>query len=80
MPKIGNPIESVDKKCDRCGSKRIVKKTWTEKIKNDSGFMTLQHTLVVCTNKECQKAFEKVAADEAMKKEKIRLAKVARTQ
>lgn len=75
MPKIGNSIPRSEQPCDRCGAKRKVAKTWTEKIKNTGGFMTLQHTQLICTNKECQAAFDKIIADDAQKREKLKLAK-----
>lgn len=73
MPKIGNSKASHEKLCERCGSKRRVGKTWTEKFKNDSGnIMILQHTQVVCTNKECQAAFDKFLNEENAKREKLK--------
>lgn len=41
--------------CIRCGKKRIVSKTWTEKV---SGSLTT-YTLTVCPDPECQKIVEK---------------------
>ncbi len=76
MPKIGNPKSSVDIPCERCGSKRKVSKKWTEKIENSGGFMVLEHTQIICTNKECQAEFDKlVLADEA-KREKLKQTKL----
>ena len=60
MPKIGNQKSVTEISCERCGSKRKVAKTWTEKIKNDHSEMTLYHQQIICTNADCQKAFEKV--------------------
>ena len=34
MPKIGNEKPYADRKCDRCGSKRKITKTWTERVEN----------------------------------------------
>jgi len=76
MPKIGNSISSEDMPCDRCGSRRRVSKTWTEKIKNTNGFMVLRHTQIVCTNKECQSAFEKIMLEDIQKREKLKLSKL----
>ncbi|OGH48155.1 MAG: hypothetical protein A3A51_03960 [Candidatus Levybacteria bacterium RIFCSPLOWO2_01_FULL_39_10] len=73
MPKIGNSKTYSDYPCDRCGSKRRVSRTWTEKILNDNGFMLLEHTQTICTNKDCQDKFEKVLSEETEKREKIRL-------
>lgn len=76
MPKIGNPKAITDILCDRCNSKRKVAKTWTEKIKNTGGYMILQHSKIVCTNKECQFAFEKIILEDARKREKLKQAKL----
>jgi len=70
MPKIGNTIAYVDRPCDRCGSKRKISKTWTEKIKNPNSTMVLENTQVVCTNKECQEAFDRAEMKEKEKREK----------
>ncbi len=76
MPKIGNPKSISEIACDRCNSKRRVSKTWIEEIKNDHGSMILRHTQVICTNKECQNAFEKVILEDQKKREKIKQAKL----
>ncbi len=75
MPKIGDhkPVSEIP--CERCNSRRKVVKTWTEKIKNDHGFMTLHHSQIVCTNKECQAEFEKVMNEDIAKREKLKLAR-----
>ena len=75
MPKIGNSKSSKDLPCDRCGSKRKVSKKWTEKIKNASGYMVLEHVQIICTNSECQKEFEKKLLQEELKREKIKAAR-----
>ena len=72
MPKIGNPKPSKDIPCERCHSKRKIGKKWTEKIKNASGYMVLEHVQIVCTNKECQMEFERKLIEEEEKKEKIK--------
>lgn len=71
MPKIGNSIPTVDLPCDRCGSKRKIAKSWTEKIKNDHGTMILEHKDIICTNKECQKAFDETISKEKEKRAKL---------
>ena len=76
MPKIGNPKSISEIACDRCGSKRRISKTWIEEIKNDHGSMILRHTQIICTNKECQSAFEKVILADIEKREKIKQAKI----
>jgi hypothetical protein len=76
MPKIGNTKETYEMPCDRCGSKRKIAKTWTEKIKSDNGtVMTLKHTNVICTNKECQEKFEAIIVADNEKREKLKLQK-----
>jgi hypothetical protein len=74
MPKIGNEKPYVDKPCDRCGNKRKISKKWIEKVENTYGFMTLYHTQVLCTDKECQVEFEDVQRVEQEKRD-IRIAK-----
>ena len=76
MPKIGHHIEPERVPCDRCGSKRRVSKTWTERIKNDHGEMVLYHSKVICTNKKCQAEFEKKIAEDKEKRVKIRQIKL----
>lgn len=78
MPKIGNPKSSTDIPCERCHSKRKVGKKWTEKIENMSGFMILEHTQIVCTNKVCQAEFDKALLIEEEKREKLKQAKLQR--
>jgi hypothetical protein len=72
MPKIGDYKPVSETKCERCNSKRKVSKTWTEKIKNDHGQMILYHSQIICTNKECQKEFEKNMNEEILKREKLK--------
>ncbi|MEK9176043.1 MAG: hypothetical protein AAB520_01225 [Patescibacteria group bacterium] len=75
MPRIGNPIPSSEVPCDRCNSKRKVSKTWTEKIQNAHGVVTLRHSQLMCTNKDCQKEFDKVLLEDTIKRDKLRLIK-----
>lgn len=79
MPKIGNPVSMEDIPCIRCNSKRKISKTWTEKIKNPNGFMILRHSQIVCTNRQCQLAFEKVMLEDIQKREKLKLSKLENT-
>lgn len=76
MPKIGNWLSATEIACDRCNSKRRVAKTWIEEIKNDHGVMVLRHTQIICTNKECQAAFEKTILADIEKREKLKIAKL----
>lgn len=75
MPRIGNPVNHEDLPCDRCHSKRKVVKKWSETLKTDHSTMVVHHTKIICTNKECQAAFDKVMMDEEMKREKRNSAK-----
>jgi hypothetical protein len=75
MPKIGHSISSEDALCPRCQSKRKVSKRWTEKIENAGGFAILEHTQIICTNKDCQAEFEKVIVEDNEKREKIKQGK-----
>lgn len=70
MPRIGNPVNHADLPCSRCNSKRKIVKEWDETIKTDHSTMTVHHTKIICTNKECQAAFDKVLKDEENKREK----------
>jgi len=63
----------VEEPCDRCGSKKRIAKTWTEQIPTYSGSVDVEYTQVVCTNDECQAAFDKTLAIEAKKREEIRV-------
>ena len=76
MPKIGNPVSSSDMPCPRCNSRRKISKVWTEVIKNDHGSMVLRHTQTICTNKECQAAFDKLIAEDILKREKLKQLKL----
>lgn len=76
MPKIGDHKPSSEMPCVRCGSKRKVSKKWTEKIENSGGFMVLNHTEFICTNKECQAEFDRVIASDALKREKLKQIKI----
>jgi len=76
MPKIGNTKSIEEIPCSRCGSKRKIAKKWKEKIQNSSGFMTLEHTSVICTNKVCQAEFDAVILADAAKREKLKQIKL----
>jgi len=76
MPKIGNSKPNEEMPCVRCGSPKKVAKRWTEKVKNTSGFMVLEHAQIVCTNKECQAEFDAVILADAQKREKLKQIKL----
>lgn len=71
-------IAYLDKPCDRCGSKRVVGKTWTEKVQNYTGVVEVKHQQIICSNKDCQDKFEKAYQDEAKRKEDLRAKKEAK--
>jgi len=48
----------LDDPCDRCGYKRISTKSHMEVLETFSGKQKIEVSVIVCTNKECQKAFE----------------------
>lgn len=76
MPKIGNSKSSSEILCERCNSKRKVSKSWTEKIKNDYGFMTLEHSQIICTNNICQAEFEVNMNKEIELREKLKQGRI----
>ena len=62
----------VDQPCQRCGSKKIIAKTWFEKVPTYSGeFIEVEYSQIICTNEECQKAFEENLKKETDKKRAI---------
>lgn len=66
--------------CTRCGSERVVLKTWKEKITTYFGKTTVIHTETTCPNKECQKIVNKQLAAQKEKREKIRKDKEDRAE
>lgn len=44
--------------CTRCGSERILSKTWDEVIEMYSRKTTITHSQFVCPDKNCQKQVE----------------------
>ena len=64
--------------CPRCGSKRVISRSWNEKLKTFSGTIEVEHTKIICINKICQKNFEEQRAQEAKKREEERLKKEKR--
>lgn len=68
----------LNEPCPRCGSKRIISRSWKEKVKTFSGTVEVEHTQIVCINKVCQKNFENQRALEAKKREEERIKKEER--
>ena len=75
MPKIGQHTPYSERPCERCGGKRAVSKTWTEKITTEWGTTILNHTQVICLNKECQAEFDRVLLKEKEKREVMKAMK-----
>jgi hypothetical protein len=73
MTKIGNSLNYDQTLCDRCGSKRKETKKWTEKIKTENSLSIIEHSQIICTNKNCQAEFEKHLIIETQKREAMRL-------
>lgn len=75
---IDNPY--LREPCDRCGSKRYVAKTWKETTTNYSGMkVVIEYSQADCSNKECQKEFEKKLLVEEEKRKSLKQKKDADT-
>ncbi len=48
-------VTKISDPCIRCGRERIIKKAWKEKIQTFYGATVLEHTLMICPDKKCQK-------------------------
>lgn len=57
--------------CIRCGRVRIVAKTWKEKIVSNGIVSVVEHTEMVCPNKDCQAKVDKELANRRKKSEEI---------
>lgn len=64
--------EKISNPCVRCGTERIVLKTWKEHVNTFFGNSTVVHTETVCPNKECQKLVNKEIAYQQEKRDKIK--------
>lgn len=58
--------------CPRCSNKQKIAKTWTETIQTFNGTAKVLHQKIVCTNVECQVAFEENIVKENKKKEQMK--------
>ncbi len=68
---ITNPY--LKELCDRCGSKRYVAKIWKETTVNASGRkVVVAYSQIDCSNKDCQKEFEKKLLSEKEKRDVIK--------
>lgn len=65
----------VDQPCSRCGSPRKISKKWKEKVTTFTGTITVDCAQIICTNKDCQKAFDQNLEEETRKKEALLLKK-----
>lgn len=63
--KISNP-------CVRCGTERIVSKTWKEHINAHFGNSIVVHTETICPNSQCQKLVDKEITAQKDKRDKIK--------
>lgn len=75
MPKkvIASTIPSyINSPCDRCGSPKMIGKTWKENIETFNGKSTIEHTQILCSNKECQKDYDKKLIEDAKKREALK--------
>lgn len=66
-----------DLPCPRCGAKQKISRTWKEKVPTFSGTITVDCSQIVCTDKECQKTFEKNLLEDNKKREAVRVKKEA---
>lgn len=62
----------LDTTCKRCGSKRKISRTWKEKLPTITGTTEVEYSQIVCTNKECQTAFEENLVEENKKRDILR--------
>lgn len=72
---MNNTVAYVDELCPRCGSKRKISRTWEESIPTFSGNTTVEFSQIVCTNEECQAAFEENLKKETDRREVLRVQK-----
>lgn len=66
--------------CTRCGTERIITKTWDETLETMRGKTTVTYTESVCPNKECQKLVEDELAVQKKKRDKQREDRESRHQ
>ena len=65
----------IDQPCERCGSKKIISKTWIEKLETMKGVSVLEISQIICTDKLCQELFDKNREEELAKINERKLAK-----
>ena len=62
----------LDEICTRCGSKKIVSRTWKETIETFAGTSEIEISQIVCTNQECQGVFEENLAKETIRQQEVK--------
>ncbi len=60
-------LSYIELPCDRCGSKKLVSKSWSEDLETSAGTSQVEVSQIICSNKECQAEFEGVRATELVK-------------
>lgn len=60
---------SYSNPCVRCGTERIVAKTWKEKVDNT----TITNTQTICPNADCQKKVEKDNKKQEARRQALKL-------
>lgn len=70
----------IDEVCVRCGSKKIISKTWKETLETFAGTSELEISQIVCTNKKCQEQFEISLAQDMKKREEAKEKKAVEDQ
>lgn len=65
----------IDQPCERCGSKKRIASSWTERVQTMAGISILEMSQIICTNKMCQSLFDKNRAEELIKINERRVAK-----
>lgn len=62
----------LDQPCERCGSKKRISKTWKEKVPTFTGTTVVEYSQIVCSQKDCQMAFDKDQLEQTEKREAIK--------
>lgn len=65
----------INQLCPRCGSPRIETRPKKQKVETYSGIIEIEVSDIICTNRQCQKDFEKELEEEMIAKAAIRTKK-----
>jgi hypothetical protein len=57
-----------DMPCERCGSKKIVSRVWTEPTEVFGKMIDVECRQIICSNEVCQKSFDNNQKKESKKK------------